>query len=66
MCTCQKCNKKYDVDIIVSDIIWSEIRPNKEYNDDKESGLLCPECIITELEKLVRNGLGSLIVAHVQ
>ena len=47
-CKCQKCGKKYKMDLIIPDEIWEKITPSK----NKESGLLCPVCIVIKLEKL--------------
>ena len=47
-CTCQKCNNKYKVDIIVPDEIWEQIKPE---NKPVGAGLLCGKCIIEALEK---------------
>jgi hypothetical protein len=46
-CTCQKCNNKYKVDIMVLDEIWEQIKPE---NKPIGAGLLCGRCIIEELE----------------
>jgi len=46
-CTCQKCGKQYNVDIIIPNEIWEEIKPK---NKPKGAGLLCGVCIIKELE----------------
>jgi hypothetical protein len=56
MCTCHRCLQAYDVDVIVDDEAWAEIRPNKLDNGDDESGLLCPECILDELKHMVMCG----------
>lgn len=47
-CTCQKCNNKYKVDIMVPDEIWEQIKPEGK---SIGAGLLCGKCIIEELEK---------------
>jgi len=47
-CTCQKCNNKYKVDIMVPNEIWEQIKPE---NKPIGSGLLCGKCIIEALEK---------------
>ena len=44
MCTCQKCNKLFGVDVGVPDSVWSIIREDK-YN------LLCPDCIFIQIYK---------------
>jgi len=56
MCICQKCGNEYDVDFIVPDWYWEEIRPNKDANADPESGLMCPECIVDYCKNEVRYG----------
>ena len=50
MCTCQNCNNKYTVDIIVPDDVWNQIFPTKEI---KDAGLLCPKCIGEKLEEIL-------------
>jgi len=47
-CKCQKCGHKYKLDLIIPDEIWRKITPSK----NNEGGLLCPICIITEIEKI--------------
>jgi hypothetical protein len=54
-CTCQRCGKKYGIDLDVPDDIWDEIRPKGK---SKGSGLLCGHCILYELEK--RYGYGVI------
>ena len=48
-CTCQKCGDKYKMDLIIPDELWYKITPSTK---DKEAGMLCPFCIIKELNKL--------------
>ena len=55
-CKCQKCGKKYKMDLMISNKLWIEINPLK----NKSSGLLCPTCIITKLEKTL--GYSSFIL----
>lgn len=47
-CTCQKCGIKYKMDLIIPDELWKKITPSKY----EEGGLLCPSCIVKELEKI--------------
>jgi len=47
-CKCQKCGNEYKLDLLIPDEIWSKITLSK----NKEAGLLCPVCIVTELEKI--------------
>jgi hypothetical protein len=50
-CTCQECNNKFTVDILVSDELWEEIKPvNKP-----KGGLLCGNCIMKKIEKRQKN-----------
>ena len=49
-CKCQCCGKRYTVDVLVPDDVWSIIRPR--HNSDKSSGLLCGSCIMSRIEDL--------------
>lgn len=46
-CKCQRCNKQYKVDVMVSDKLWEEIKPKHK---PKGAGLLCGTCIIEKIE----------------
>ena len=48
-CLCQQCNKIYAIDLMVDDNLWEKIKPK-----DKPvgAGLLCPSCIIKNIEGL--------------
>lgn len=48
-CTCQECERKYKIDILVSNKLWERIKPQ---NKPEGSGLLCGICIIKKLEQL--------------
>ena len=48
MNTCQKCGRKYKIDLLVPDYIWCMITPSKEVF----GGLLCGSCIIEKLERI--------------
>jgi len=54
------CEVPYEVDAVVSDELWGQLYQHKE-GEDKHSGLLCPHCIIDELEKKILSGDGSAI-----
>ena len=45
-CECQKCGEKYKMDLILSDELWELI------TGKKDSGLLCPVCIIKGLQSM--------------
>ena len=47
-CTCGTCGSKYKMDLIVSDELWEKITPSKT----KDSGLLCPSCIVKSVEEI--------------
>lgn len=47
-CKCQKCGKEYKLDLLNPDEVWCKIIPS----NNKEAGLLCPFCSVTELEKI--------------
>jgi hypothetical protein len=49
-CFCHRCGKDYKVDVMVPDVIWERIRPDK--TRPTEAGLLCGACVFTELENL--------------
>lgn len=48
-CTCQRCNHKYKVDILIPDELWEKIKPTGKSTG---SGLLCGKCIIQSIEEL--------------
>lgn len=48
-CTCQECGKNYKVDLIISDELWEQIKPD---NKDVGCGLLCGSCIMIKLEDI--------------
>lgn len=45
---CQQCGEKYSIDLIVPDNWWERIKPKGK---PKGGGLLCPPCIIQNIEK---------------
>lgn len=47
MCTCQRCGKKYKVDLFIPDDLWEQIKPDDK---PKGGGLLCGSCIMDKLE----------------
>jgi glycyl-tRNA synthetase (class II) len=47
MCTCQKCGRKYAVDLIVPDALWEKIKPEGK---PKGGGMLCGPCITEAIE----------------
>ena len=48
-CTCQKCGRKYRIDLNIPDILWNRIRPKGKAEG---AGLLCGSCIMNRLEEL--------------
>lgn len=48
-CKCQQCEKRYKIDLIVNEIIWSAIKPE---GSAPEAGLLCPSCIMNRVAAL--------------
>lgn len=48
-CTCQKCGRKYKVDLLVSDDMWDRINPEKT-EGYREYELLCGSCIMGLIE----------------
>ncbi|MFH1984793.1 MAG: hypothetical protein ABIL58_23375 [Pseudomonadota bacterium] len=46
-CTCQRCGKKYSVDLLVPDDVWERIKPAGK---PEGAGLLCGLCIAAALE----------------
>lgn len=48
-CICQSCENEYKVDIIVTDELWEQIKPEDK---PKGGGLLCGNCIIDRIELL--------------
>lgn len=56
-CKCQKCRREYKLDLLIPDKIWENITPSK----NKEGGLLCPSCIVIELEKIYGYSMFKLI-----
>jgi hypothetical protein len=48
-CVCQGCGRRYRVDVLVPDGLWSRIRPEGKAPD---AGLLCGACIFTRIEEL--------------
>jgi len=53
MCTCQECETKYKIDLLVSDEIWELIKPKEK---PKGSGLLCGCCIMKKIEEFDEYG----------
>ncbi len=49
MCKCQGCLRLYQVDIIIPDVLWEQIKPEGKVVG---AGLLCGSCIINRIEKL--------------
>jgi len=49
MCICQKCNRKYKVDLIIPNFLWDKIKPK---NKKSGQGLLCGSCIMKKIENL--------------
>jgi len=49
-CTCHVCGRTYKVDLLVSDSLWAQIRPDKQR--PPEAGLLCGRCIMDRVEAL--------------
>ena len=56
-CICQKCGIEYKMDLIIPDELWIKITPSK----DEEGGLLCPSCIVKEIEKIESYSMYTLI-----
>ncbi len=52
-CKCESCGEQYKVDILVSNELWEEIRPERKTDS---AGLLCGKCIIKKLEKMGYGG----------
>ena len=55
-CKCQKCGKEYKLDLLIPDEVWCKITPS----NNKEAGLLCSVCIVTELEKIYEYSMFKL------
>lgn len=47
-CTCQQCGRKFQVDILVPDELWEQIKPEGK---PEGGGLLCGGCITEALEQ---------------
>lgn len=58
-CTCQLCERKYKIDLLVPDNIWEIIKP---HNKPKGAGLLCGICILKKVENLDLYGVGHINV----
>jgi hypothetical protein len=50
-CTCQRCGKKFEIDVYVDDVVWEKIKPAGK---PKGAGLLCPICIMEELIRAIK------------
>ena len=48
-CTCQRCKKKYTVDLIIPDLLWEKVKSNRKTLD---AGLLCGACIMARVEQI--------------
>ena len=48
-CKCQKCKKRYKVDVLVENALWEKIKPRGKAPG---GGLLCGSCILVEIEKM--------------
>lgn len=46
-CKCHGCGCQYKLDLLVSDSLWEEIKPE---NAKEGAGLLCGKCIISRIE----------------
>ena len=46
-CKCQECERQYKVDIVVSDELWNQIKPDGKL---KGCGMLCGSCIMNRIE----------------
>lgn len=57
-CTCQRCGREYEVDILVSDALWERIRPSGRFG---RGGLLCPVCIICAVERMCEYAVFDLV-----
>ncbi|MDX1532616.1 MAG: hypothetical protein R3230_00250 [Nitrosopumilaceae archaeon] len=49
-CTCCECGRKYRIDIMVSDVMWNDIKP-----DPEDGELLCGPCIMTKMEHVMQD-----------
>lgn len=49
MNSCQDCNNKFKLDLLIPDELWEQIKPEGK---SKGSGLLCPQCIVYKIEKI--------------
>jgi hypothetical protein len=45
-CTCQQCGVSYKMDLLIPDELWERIT-----GITSGGGLLCPSCIVVEIEK---------------
>lgn len=46
-CTCHRCGRRYQVDLLVDDAIWERIKPPAAAAG---GGLLCPTCVVQRTE----------------
>ena len=47
-CTCQRCRKVFQVDLIIPDDLWEKIKPDSAC----AGGLLCGACIMESIERI--------------
>lgn len=48
-CICQGCGRIYQVDLIIPDELWNQIRPKGK---PPGSGMLCGACIMNRIESV--------------
>jgi hypothetical protein len=53
-CKCQKCNKQYNIDLVVDDKLWEKIKPKGKAVG---AGLLCGSCIMGKIEEMFQVGV---------
>jgi hypothetical protein len=51
-CLCHACGRRYRVDVVVADALWSKIRPAQASGPG--GGRLCGGCILDAIERLQR------------
>lgn len=62
-CKCQDCGNKYDIDLMIPDELWVQIKPEGKSN---WGGLLCGSCIMKRLEELSLFGVLHIESGHFQ
>ena len=57
-CKCHQCGRQYKIDVQVENNLWEMIKPD---GSEKGSGMLCPTCIMSGVERVIEEYQNDLI-----